>query len=273
MGRRFAMEMKVLDKGFVRLVDHMGSDAAIVQAARVSYGAGTKTVREDARLIDYLMKNQHMSPFEMCEVKLHIKAPIFIARQWMRHRTAAVNEVSARYSVMKDEFYIPSEVRGQGVGNKQVGDGALKPHLSIAALDVLESSSDESYRDYEALLEAGVAREQARMVLPTSLYTEFYWKIDLRNLLNFLALRLDWHAQREIRDYAEVIHDLVSPLFPVAFHSWSNHVRYSVALSHEEVTAFLVGGDGIYNVLTKKVHEKFRDGWIDYTPMEVSGDA
>lgn len=267
------MEVKVLDKGFVRLVDHMGSDAAIVQAARVSYGAGTKTVREDARLIDYLMKNQHMSPFEMCEVKLHIKAPIFIARQWMRHRTAAVNEVSARYSVMRDEFYIPREIRGQGKSNRQVGDGTLSPQLADAAFEVFESSADEGYRDYGALLQAGVAREQARMVLPTSLYTEFYWKIDLRNLLNFLALRLDWHAQQEIRDYAEAIYDLTQPLFPATFHSWSNHVRYAVSLSHEEVTGLLASMDGAYDVIAKKIGEKFRDGWINYTPMEATVDA
>lgn len=231
------------DKGFVRLVDAMGDDAAIVQAARVSYGAGTKTAREDAALIDYLVRNQHTSPLEMVELKFHIEAPLFVARQWLRHRTASVNEVSARYSVVQDEFYLPDpeEMRAQGTRNKQVGDGELKDAVQHTSAGQIRWMTQDAFLIYQSLIKDGVAREQARMILPQNMYTEWYWKIDLHNLLHFLKLRLDWHAQAEIRAYAEAVLELVRPVAPVAVASWEEHVRFGVRLSRTEAQAVLAG--------------------------------
>ncbi|GAA5335438.1 MULTISPECIES: FAD-dependent thymidylate synthase [Thermus] len=236
----------VLDKGFVRLVDVMGDDAAIVQAARVSYGEGTKTVREDAALIDYLMRHRHTSPFEMVEFKFHVKAPLFVARQWFRHRTASVNEVSGRYSVLKDEFYEPRAFRRQAKRNKQGSEGELADE---EALSLLLESEREAYRAYEKLLEKGVAREMARMVLPLNLYTEFYWKQDLHNLFHFLKLRLAPEAQWEIREYAKAIAEIVKARVPLAWASFEEHVLYGANLSRTELAA-------LRGLLTPELYEK-----------------
>jgi thymidylate synthase (FAD) len=227
-------EIPVLDKGFVRLVDAMGDDTAIVQAARVSYGEGTKSVREDAALIDYLMRHRHTSPFEMVEFKFHVKAPLFVVRQWFRHRTASVNEVSGRYSVLKEEFYEPEAWRRQAKRNKQGSEGAFSDEEATLQLKEVER---ESYRAYHTLLERGIAREMARMVLPLNLYTEFYWKQDLHNLFHFLKLRLDPHAQWEIRQYASAIAQLVKVRVPLAWASFEEHVLKGASLSRTELRA------------------------------------
>lgn len=209
--------------GFVRLVDSMGSDARVVQAARVSYGPGTKTKRQDDKLIDYLMRNRHTSPFEKVVFEFHVKAPIFTARQWMRHRTGSYNEVSARYSEMKDEFHIPVTFHMQHERNKQGSGTPLKDGLQPVATTVYERAIREAYECYERLLDLGVSREEARMVLPVSLYTEFYWTVNLRNLLHFLELRLDPHAQANIREYAGLLLEFAREVAPVSVESWERH--------------------------------------------------
>ncbi|ADI13179.1 FAD-dependent thymidylate synthase [Truepera radiovictrix] len=228
-------EYRVLDKGFVRLVDHMGGDARIVQAARVSYGAGTKSTREDAQLIDYLMRQGHTSPFEQVVMTFHLKMPLFVARQWLRHRTARVNELSGRYSVLRDEFYVPEALRGQDESNKQGSAGALGEEANAQLLAELVASQARAYDTYEALLEAGVARELARINLPLSLYTEFYWQIDLHNLFHFLKLRLDPHAQREIRMYAEALLAFAKGVAPVACAAFEEHVLCAKTFSRGEL--------------------------------------
>ncbi len=227
----------VLDKGFVRLVDAMGDDRRIVQAARVSYGEGTKTVREDAALIDYLMRHRHTSPFEMVEFTFHVKAPIFVVRQWFRHRTASVNEISARYSVLKDEFYepAPGELRAQSEVNKQAGEGRLPAAEAERASALLAAAGRDVYARYQELLALGVAREQARSVLPVGIYTEFYWKQDLHNLLHFLRLRLDHHAQAEIRAYARAVAEFVKARVPLVWRSFEEHVLNAHTLSASEL--------------------------------------
>ncbi len=224
-------EVRVLDQGFVRLVEQMGSDAAIVRAARVSYGEGTKTVREDAALIDYLMRHRHTSPFEMVEFTFHVRAPIFVARQWFRHRTASANEVSARYSVLEDRFYRPEAWRAQAQENKQGSEGRFQ---NPEADRVLEDAYRTAYAAYRRLLELGVAREEARILLPVGIYTEFYWKQDLHNLFHFLKLRLDRHAQYEIRQYARAIAAIVRERVPLAWTAFEEHVLLGVALSKTE---------------------------------------
>lgn len=224
-------EIKVLDKGFVRLVDYLGGDARIVQAARVSYGAGTKTVREDKGLIHYLMRHQHTSPFEQVILTFHAKMPIFVARQWIRHRTARLNEISGRYSVMKDEFYLPdpAEVRLQSKLNKQGrGEDAVDPETAQKVIELLRAEQESIYGHYESMIESDIARELARINLPLSLYTEWYWQIDLHNLFHFLQLRLDGHAQYEIRVYAEAMArcaKAVAPYAYEAFEEYSLHCR------------------------------------------------
>lgn len=240
----------VLDKGFVRLVDQMGSDQAIVQAARVSYGEGTKTVREDRALIDYLMRHRHTSPFEMVEFKFHVKAPLFVARQWFRHRTASVNEVSGRYSVLKGEFYEPEAFRRQAGKNKQGSEGVL---LDEEALALVKEAEKGAYAAYQALLQKGVAREMARMVLPLSLYTEFYWKQDLHNLFHFLKLRLAPEAQREIREYARAIAAILKERVPLAWAAFEEHVLHGASLSRTELLA-------LRGLLTPEVYEKALKG-------------
>jgi thymidylate synthase (FAD) len=216
-----------LDKGFVRLIDVMGDDAAIVQAARVSYGSGTKKVLEDRGLIRYLLRHAHTTPFEMVEFKFHVKLPIFVARQWIRHRTANVNEYSGRYSEMKDEFYTPNpnDIRPQSVLNKQGrSEETLPDGMADQAANAFKAGQDEAYAQYQEFLEQGIAREIARINLPVSNYTEWYWKIDLHNLFHFLRLRIDAHAQYEIRVFAEAIAELVKPFVPHAWEAFEDYV-------------------------------------------------
>jgi len=226
-------QRNVLDRGFVRLVDWFGDDSRVVQAARVSYGKGTKTVNEDAGLIDYLMRHRHTSPFEMVSFTFHIKLPLFVFAQLVRHRTASLNAMSARYSIMNDEFYIPEEFRLQNNQNRQGSDGISNASKALEV--VLQKSCDKAYSDYEYMTNLGVAREQARMILPQNLYTEVYWTQNLHNLLHLLKLRLDSHAQQEIREYAEAIHEIISPIVPLSLSSWERHVLNSVSLSDIEV--------------------------------------
>ena len=221
-------EFQVLDKGFVRLVDYLGGDARIVQAARVSYGKGTTSVRRDKMLIQYLMQHEHTSPFEQVVLTFHCKMPIFVARQWIRHRTARVNEISGRYSEMKDEFYIPDEpvIRQQSKKNIQGRDELTEvdPKIRKKVLDILKRDRESSFKGYEEMLNDEIARELARINLPLSLYTEWYWQIDLHNLFRFLKLRLDWHAQYEIRCYANVIGELTRKVAPLAYEAFEEHV-------------------------------------------------
>lgn len=215
----------VLDKGFVRLVDHMGGDDRVVQAARVSYGDGTKTVREDKGLITYLMKNRHTSPFEQVVMTFHMKLPIFVARQIIRHRTARLNEISGRYSVMKDEFYLPAleRIQFQSTDNKQGSGESLPIELAGEVREAMRADQAWSYAQYQHLLSLGVARELARVNLPLSLYTEWYWQMDLNNLFHFLRLRLDPHAQYEVRVYAEALAEIASEVAPVSYEAFRVH--------------------------------------------------
>jgi thymidylate synthase (FAD) len=241
-------EIKVLDKGFVRLVDYMGGDQRIVQSARVSYGEGTKTVRQDRALIHYLMKHWHTSPFEQVQLTFHAKMPIFIARQWIRHRTARLNEISGRYSVMKDEFYLPApdKVSFQSTDNKQ-GRGETLPLAEAEALIAkMETEQKDAYADYLGMLDQGVARELARTNLPISLYTEWYWQIDLHNLFHFIRLRADSHAQYEIRAYAEALGQCAKAVAPLAYEAFEEHILGSVHFSRAECAALarmLSGGE------------------------------
>jgi thymidylate synthase (FAD) len=235
-------EIPVLDKGFVRLVDYLGGDSRIVQAARVSYGAGTKTVREDRALIHYLMRNEHTSPFEQVILTFHCKMPIFVARQWVRHRTARLNEISGRYSVMKDEFYVPDpeQVRLQSQVNKQGrSEEAVPPEQAEELIRRMEEDQERLYERYEEILELGVARELARINLPLSLYTEWYWQIDLHNLFHFLRLRMDEHAQYEIRCYALALARCAKAVAPMAYEAFEEHILNSVRFSRSECAALL----------------------------------
>jgi len=233
-------EIKVLDHGFIRLVDYMGGDSRIVQSARVSYGKGTKSVREDEALIDYLMRHQHTSPFEQVVLTFHCKMPIFVARQWIRHRAARVNEISGRYSVMEDEFYLPEEtaIQYQNKDNRQGRDPQEVPaHLRQKVLDILTKGQQVAYDDYQKMLADDIARELARINLPLSLYTQWYWQIDLHNLFHFLELRMDEHAQWEIRQYANVIADITRTVAPLAFRAFETHVVNAVRFSGSEIQA------------------------------------
>ncbi|WP_323784917.1 FAD-dependent thymidylate synthase [Thalassovita sp.] len=219
----------VLDHGFVRVIDYMGDDAAICQAARVSYGKGTKSVQNDEGLIRYLMRHWHSTPFEMCELKLHVKLPVFVARQWIRHRTANVNEYSARYSILDREFYIPSadQLAAQSSVNNQGRGEALTGAEAERVLDILKSDAARCYDHYQDMIsddgQQGLARELARMNLPANIYTQWYWKVDLHNLLHFLRLRADAHAQYEIRVYADEICKLVADWVPFAYKAFEDY--------------------------------------------------
>ena len=230
-------EFPVLDKGFVRLVDYLGGDERVVQAARVSYGKGTKTYREDAALIDYLLRNQHTSPFEQIVLTFHVKLPIFVARQWIRHRTARLNEISGRYSVLKDDFYVPApeDMAAQSTDNKQGRtDTALEETHAAKIRTSMEAAQKKAYQEYTGLVEEGLARELARINLPLSLYTEWYWQIDLHNLFHFLKLRLDLHAQKEIRLYAEVLLEITKKVAPQCCASFEDHVLGGAHFSKSE---------------------------------------
>jgi len=252
------VEIPVLDEyGFVALVDVMPrmvpvagaggesplGDSAIVQAARVSRAGGTKAPGDDRVLIRYLMRHGHMSPFEQAEVKFHVSMPIFVARQWVRHRAAHLNEVSARYSELPDHFYIPRRgvIGGQSRANRQGRDDALDADVAGRFRSWLESSSARQHADYTVFTGDNVARELARLGLPVNVYTQWYWKCDLRNVLHFLALRMDRHAQWEIRQYANAVHDLIAPLFPFTFEAWREYEVESVRLTRAEVAALASG--------------------------------
>lgn len=227
----------VLDHGFVRVIDYMGDDAAIVQAARVSYGAGTKHVQNDAGLIRYLMRHWHSTPFEMCEIKLHVKLPVFVARQWIRHRTANVNEYSARYSILDREFYIPAPeaLAAQSTVNNQGRGAVLQGEEAARVLEMLKSDAGRAYDHYQGMLsqdgQQGLARELARMNLPMNVYTQWYWKVDLHNLFHFLRLRADAHAQYEIRVYADEIARMVADWVPLAWGAFQDYRVGGVTLS------------------------------------------
>ena len=229
--------LPILDHGFIRVIDYMGDDTSIVQAARVSYGKGTKKVNTDAGLIKYLMRHWHSTPFEMCEIKYHIKLPIFIARQWIRHRTANVNEYSARYSILDKEFYLPSKenLAAQSTNNRQGRGEVITGDQAKEVLDLLKGDAERTYDNYETMLnerydgsiidekKSGLARELARMNLTLNTYTQWYWKTDLLNLMNFLRLRADHHAQYEIRAYADVMLDTLKRWVPITYEAFMDY--------------------------------------------------
>ena len=242
-------EHKVLDHGFVRVVDYMGADSAIVQAARVSYGKGTKKLSQDAALIGYLMRHAHTSPFEMCEIKFHIKLPIFVARQWVRHRTANINECSARYSVLENEFYIPEEdqVREQATDNAQGRGEPLSASTVQRILTLFNDNASKMYNDYEEMLNHGLARELARMNLTLNCYTHWYWKIDLHNLLKFITLRSAKGAQYELRAYVEKISEIVSAWVPISYKAFVDYCLESKTFSKNaiEVIRAMLNGKNV----------------------------
>ena len=231
-------QLPVLDHGFIRVIDYMGDDNAIDEAARLSYGTGTKRKNEARGLINYLMGHQHTSPFEMCELKIHVKLPIFVMRQWVRHRMASLNEYSARYSVLSNEFYIPqlTDIQRQSTNNKQGREGDIHDKAEQIR-DTISAHSANAYRIYEMLIsdDIDLARELARMSLPVNFYTEMYWKIDLHNLFHFLMLRADPHAQKEIRVYAELLEQIVKMWVPYAFDAYSVYRKGAISFSAHEV--------------------------------------
>ncbi len=244
--RLVGVRRPVLSHGFVALVDYMGDDAAIVQAARVSYGKGTKSVRDDRGLIRYLMRHHHTTPFEMVEYKFLVRLPIYIARQWIRHRTSSTNEYSGRYSIVPDEFEVPEpdEVRHQSGRNRQGRGDPLPPEVVERFRSDLESVATQAYVAYSRALDAGVARETARLLLPVAYYTQWYWKVNLHNLFHFLSLRLDAHAQEEIRLYAAEVAKLARVVCPVAFEAFEDFQVEGIALGRRERKAlrFLLDG-------------------------------
>jgi thymidylate synthase (FAD) len=233
-------EYPVLDHGFVRLVDYCGNDDRIVQAARISYGAGTKSYRQDKGLINYLMRNDHSSPFEMVNFTFHVKMPIFVARQWIRHRTAKLNEISGRYSVMADEVYRPDRehINKQSENNRQGReDSMVDDTLAKDVMDKFDANHELIFKNYHDMLENGIARELSRIDLPLSMYTEMYWSMDLRNLFHFLKLRCDAHAQYEIQEYANVILDIVEKVCPIATEAFRDHNLGATTFSLNESEA------------------------------------
>ena len=251
--------LPVLDNGFVRVIDYMGDDAAIVQAARVSYGKGTRTLRSDAGLINYLLRHRHTTPFEMCEIKYHVKLPIFVARQWIRHRTANVNEYSARYSILDNEFYMPAaeHLAAQSTSNRQGRAGLLTGPEADRGYELLKRDAEQAYADYAEMLNEdedgnaidpdrdGLARELARMNLSLNFYTQWYWKVDLHNLMHFLSLRADAHAQYEIRAYAEVMLETLERWVPQTYEAFTKYELGGVSLSSQglAVVKRLIAGE------------------------------
>ena len=235
----------ILDHGFIRVVDYMGDDSSIVQSARVSYGKGTKKVSTDSGLIKYLMRHRHSTPFEMCEIKYHVKLPIFVARQWIRHRTANVNEYSARYSILDKEFYLPSKenLAAQSTSNRQGRGKVINGKQADNILEILKKDAEQTYNNYETMLNErydgtiideenqGLARELARMNLTLNTYTQWYWKTDLLNLLNFLSLRADSHAQYEIRAYAQAMTETLKKWVPITFEAFMDYRVGAMELS------------------------------------------
>jgi thymidylate synthase (FAD) len=254
----------VLDHGFVRVIDYMGDDAAVVQAARVSYGKGTKRVSEDRGLIQYLMRHRHTTPFEMCEIKFHVKLPIFVARQWIRHRTANVNEYSARYSILDKEFYIPApdQLAAQSTSNRQGRGDLLEGEEASRVLSLLRNDAERAYASYAEMLNEdetgktvdgkrqGLARELARMNLSLNFYTQWYWKTDLFNLMNFLSLRADAHAQYEIRVYAEAMLGMLARWVPMTAEAFDQYRMGGAHISAKgmEVVKRLIAGEGVTQV-------------------------
>lgn len=260
-------EFQVLDKGFVRLVDYYGSDSRIVQSARVSYGEGTKTISQDGALIDYLLRHQHTSPFEQVVFTFHLKMPIFVARQWVRHRMARMNEVSGRYSIMKDEFYVPENscISKQSTNNKQGRGEVFEEKQAKEFQAEFIESQQKAYEVYKDMVEKGIAREIARINLPLALYTEFYWQMDLHNLFHFLKLRLDSHAQYEIRLYAEKILEIIKTVCPMAVNSFENTMEKAVSFNGEEMEALRKILSGEENPIQdekklKRFNEKIKTG-------------
>lgn len=261
----------VLDHGLVRVVDYMGNDAAITQAARVSYGAGTKSVNDDRGLINYLMRHWHSTPFEMCEVKFHVKLPVFVARQWIRHRTANVNEYSARYSILDREFYIPApeHLAAQSTVNNQGRGAVLEGEEAARVLDILKRDANQCYDDYESMLsqdgQQGLARELARMNLPANIYTQWYWKVDLHNLFHFLRLRADPHAQYEIRIYAELICGIVKDWVPLAYEAFVDHRLGAKTLSAKALAVLRRVRTG--EVVTQETSGMSKGEWREFEEL------
>lgn len=257
----------VLDHGFVRVIDYMGDDAAICQAARVSYGKGTKSVQNDGGLIRYLMRHWHSTPFEMCELKLHVKLPVFVARQWIRHRTANVNEYSARYSILDREFYIPApdKVAAQSVVNNQGRGEVLTGAEAAQVLEILKADSTRAYDNYDAMIsqdgQQGLARELARMNLPANIYTQWYWKVDLHNLFHFLRLRADAHAQYEIRVYADEMCKLVADWVPFAYRAFEDYRMGGATLSAKALDCVrrMVGGEKVTQETSRMSKGEWRE--------------
>ena len=258
--------LKVLDKGFIRVIDYMGNDSSIVQAARVSYGKGTKKKSQDEGLIRYLLRHRHTTPFEMCEIKLHVKLPIFIARQWIRHRTANVNEYSARYSILEDEFYIPkiSNLAEQSSLNKQGRGQEVDNTTAKKIINILLEDSKNCYNNYTWMLneEGGgnfdksrpsLSRELARINLTLNTYTEWYWKVDLHNFMHFISLRVDKHSQYEIRAYAEILLNILKSWVPITYRAFNSYRLNSAELSEEslEIVKKLVEGKKVKRTETK----------------------
>ena len=267
--------IKCLDNGHVTIVDVMPrlvpddrktADYAIVQAARVSYGDGTKTVNEDRGLIRYLLRHKHTTPFEMIEIKFNMKMPIFVARQMVRHRTAKINEYSGRYSMMKDEFYKPEieNVRQQSSVNKQGSGESINEVDAFDFIEKIDSICNQSYEEYEKAIQKGVAREQARMLLPVNFYTEWYWKVDLHNLLHFLALRCDPHAQWEIRVFADAMLELVKPIVPWAIEAWEDYHEHrgAMRLTRLEVEALSKSLQGTKVLKIDSDNKREQEEWV-----------
>ncbi len=273
--------IQVLDHGFVRVVDYMGDDSAIVQAARVSYGKGTRQISNDRGLIRYLMRHRHTTPFEMCEIKFHVKLPVFVARQWIRHRTANVNEYSARYSILDREFYVPApeNLAAQSQTNRQGRGDVLQGAEADRVLGLLRDDAAQCYAHYEEMLNEdaegnvrdpqrlGLARELARMNLPLNVYTQWYWKIDLHNLFHFMSLRADVHAQYEIRVYAEALLDVTRRWVPIACEAFEDYVVGSAPLSRSgiEIVRRMLAGEEV----TQETSGLSRREWDEL--MEVLG--